>query len=277
MTIPSCSFCCCGFPTGSFVSLFIWNCWNCDATKTELHLRRSDDVQRVESGDDVRVLVIEDEPGVASFLKKGLGEASYAVDLADNGVDGLHKAVTETYDVIVLDLMLPGLDGFSVLREVRSREVHTPVICLTARDAIDDRIKGLDLGADDYLAKPFSFSELLARIRALLRRGQELHANPITVGDLAVDVVARSVHRSGRRIDLSPTEYSLIEYLSRNVGQVLSRTMILEHVWDMNHDPMTNVIDVHVNRLRKKVDSGFDPPLIHTVRGAGYVLRNDAT
>jgi len=225
----------------------------------------------------MRVLVIEDEPGVAGFLEKGLREASYAVDLADNGVDGAHKAVTETYDAIVLDLMLPGMDGFSVLREVRSREVRTPVICLTARDAVDDRIKGLDLGADDYLAKPFSFSELLARIRALLRRGHDLHSNPITVADLKVDVVARSVHRGDRRIDLSPTEYALLEYLARNAGQVLPRTMILEHVWDMNHDPMTNVIDVHINRLRKKVDNGFDPPLIHTIRGAGYVLRHDKT
>ncbi len=223
----------------------------------------------------MRVLVIEDEPGVASFLKKGLREASYAVDLTDNGIDGLHMAVTETYDAIVLDLMLPGVDGFTILRDVRSRDIRTPVICLTARDAVDDRIKGLDLGADDYLSKPFSFSELLARLRALLRRGQELHANPITVTDLQVDVVARSVHRGDIRIDLSPTEYALLEYLARSAGQVLSRTMILEHVWDMNHDPMTNVVDVHINRLRKKVDNGFDPQLIHTIRGAGYVLRHD--
>ncbi len=225
----------------------------------------------------MRVLVIEDESGVAGFLKKGLREASYAVDLADNGTDGLHKALTETYDAIVLDLMLPGVDGFSILREVRSRDIRTPVICLTARDNVDDRIKGLDLGADDYLAKPFSFSELLARLRALLRRGQELHSNPIAVADLSVDVAARCVRRGDRRIDLSPTEYALLEYLARSAGQVLSRTMILEHVWDMNHDPMTNVIDVHINRLRKKVDSGFDPPLIHTIRGAGYVLRHDTT
>jgi len=223
----------------------------------------------------MRVLVIEDEPGVAGFLKKGLREASYAVDLVDNGSDGLRKAVSVTYDAIVLDLMLPGMDGFSILREIRSRDIRTPVICLTARDAVDDRIKGLDLGADDYLAKPFSFSELLARIRALLRRGRDLHPNPIVVADLKVDVMARSVHRGDRRIDLSPTEYVLLEYLARNAGQVLPRTMILEHVWDMNHDPMTNVIDVHINRLRKKVDNDFDPPLIHTIRGAGYVLRHD--
>jgi len=223
----------------------------------------------------MRVLIIEDEHSAAGFLKKGFHEASYAVDLANDGIDGLHKAVTETYDAIVLDLMLPGMDGFTILREVRSRDIRTPVICLTARDAVDDRIKGLDLGADDYLAKPFSFSELLARIRALLRRGHDLQPNPIVVANLRVDVVARSVHRGDRRIDLSPTEYALLEYLARSVGQVLSRTMILEHVWDMNHDPMTNVIDVHINRLRKKVDHSFDCPLIHTIRGVGYVLRCD--
>lgn len=221
----------------------------------------------------MRVLVIEDEPGVAGFLKKGLREASYAVDLADNGVEGLHLARTEQYDIIVLDLMLPGLDGFEILRSLREHSVRVPVICLTARDAVDDRIRGLDLGADDYLAKPFSFSELLARLRALLRRGQNLGTNPIVVADLTVDVAARRVHRSGRRIDLSPNEYALLEYLSRNAGQVLSRTMILEHVWDMNQDPMTNVVDVHINRLRKKVDQGFEFPLIHTIRGVGYVLR----
>jgi len=221
----------------------------------------------------MRVLVIEDDHGVSDFLKKGLREASYAVDLADNGVDGLHKASTETYDAIVLDLMLPGVDGFSILREVRSRDVRTPVICLTARDSVDDRIKGLDLGADDYLAKPFSFSELLARIRALMRRGFNLQPNPIVVADLQVDVLARSVHRGNRRVDLSPNEYALLEYLARSKGQVLSRTMILEHVWDMNQDPMTNVIDVHINRLRKKIDAGFETQLIHTIRGVGYVLR----
>ncbi|MFH1416731.1 MAG: response regulator, partial [Planctomycetota bacterium] len=204
----------------------------------------------------MRVLVIEDEPGVASFLKKGLSEASYAVDLADNGIDGSHLACTGHYDVIVLDLMLPGKDGFEILRDLREHAIPTAVICLTARDAVDDRVKGLDLGADDYLAKPFSFSELLARMRALLRRGQAVSANPLVVSDLKVDVLARSVHRGSKRIDLSPTEYTLLDYLARNTGQVLSRTMILEHVWDMNQDPMTNVVDVHINRLRKKVDRG---------------------
>ena len=225
----------------------------------------------------MRVLVVEDEPGVAAFLKKGLREASYAVDVADNGVDGAHLAATEGYDLIVLDLMLPGKDGFTILRELRSLDCRTPVICLTARDSVDDRVKGLDLGADDYLAKPFSFTELLARIRALLRRGQDLLSNPIVMCDLTVDVLARTVRRGERRIDLSPNEYALLEYLARHAGHVLSRTMILEHVWDMNQDPMTNVIDVHINRLRKKVDHGFHPPLIHTIRGVGYVLRHDET
>ncbi len=223
----------------------------------------------------MRILVIEDEPGVAGFVKKGLREASYAVDLSDNGTDGLRLACSSEYDAIVLDLMLPGKDGFTVLHELRSGGVRTPVICLTARDAVDDRVKGLDLGADDYLTKPFSFAELHARIRALLRRGQVVTANPIVVADLTVDVLARNVHRGQRRIDLSPNEYALLEYLARNAGQVLSRTMILEHVWDMNQDPMTNVVDVHINRLRKKVDTGFHPPLIHTIRGVGYVLRHD--
>ncbi len=221
----------------------------------------------------MRALIIEDDPSVAAFLKKGLREAAYAVDVADNGIDGAHLACTESYDFIVLDLMLPGKDGFTVLRELRGRSIFTPVICLTARDAVDDRIRGLDLGADDYISKPFSFSELLARIRALLRRGQAVNPNPIVVADLTVDVITRSVTRAGRRIDLSPNEYALLEYMSRNVGQVLSRTMILEHVWDMNQDPLTNVVDVHINRLRKKIDQGFDAPLIHTIRGVGYVLR----
>jgi two-component system OmpR family response regulator len=177
--------------------------------------------------------------------------------------------------VIVLDLMLPGKDGFTLLRELRLQEIRTPVICLTARDTVDDRVRGLDLGADDYLTKPFSFSELLARIRALLRRGQQLTANPIVVADLQVDIVVHSVRRAGRRIDLSPREYALLEYLVRNAGEVLSRTMILERVWGISVDPMTNVVDVHINRLRRKVDQGFDPPLIHTIRGVGYVLRHD--
>lgn len=199
------------------------------------------------------------------------------MDVAENGPDGCELACSTAYDVILLDLMLPGMDGFAVLQKLRARDVRTPVICLTARDAVDDRVKGLDLGADDYLPEPFSFSELLARIRALLRRGESLGTNPIIVGDLSVDVVARSVHRAGKRIDLSPHEYALLEYLVRNAGHVLARTMILEHVWEMNQDPITNVVDVQINRLRKKVDKGFGCPLIHTIRGVGYVLREAET
>ncbi len=222
----------------------------------------------------MRVLIIEDDPGVAAFLKKGMQEASYVVEWCDNGAEGLRVAGAGGHDVIVLDLMLPGEDGFAVLRQIRKQGLRTPIIILTARDAIEDRVKGLDLGADDYVLKPFSFSELMARVRALLRRGQELSTNPIIVADLQVDIVGHTVRRAGRRIDLSPTEYALLEYLVRHAGHVLSRTMILEHVWDMNQDPMTNVVDVHINRLRKKVDLGFDAPLIHTIRGVGYVLRH---
>jgi len=225
----------------------------------------------------MRVLLIEDEPGVASFISRGLREASCDVDLADNGIDGARLALTADYDVIVLDLMLPGKDGFAVLRDLRSHDIRSHVICLTARDAVEDRVRGLDLGADDYLAKPFSFAELLARIRAVVRRGPDLRNNPIVVGDLKVDVLARSVRRADRRIDLSPTEYTLIEYMCRNTGHVLSRSMLLEHVWDMKQDPMTNVVDVHIRRLRGKVDRNFDAPLIHTIRGVGYVLRPEKT
>ena len=221
----------------------------------------------------MRVLVIEDDPGVASFIQRGLREAAFAVDLATDGEEGLHLATTEPYDVVVLDLMLPKRDGFSVLRAVRKRGLTIPIICLTARDAIDDRVRGLDLGADDYLVKPFSFAEFLARIRALLRRGSTLADNPIVVADLTVDVVARTVYRGGKRVELSAREFALLEYLARHSGRALSRTMILEKVWDMNYDPLTNVVDVHINRLRKKIDNNFDKPLIQTVRGVGYVLR----
>lgn len=221
----------------------------------------------------MRALVIEDDAGVAAFLSRGLREAGFAVDLASNGTQGLGLSSDERHDVIVLDLMLPGLNGFEVLRNLRERSVTTPVICLTARDAVDDRVRGLDLGADDYMVKPFSFAELLARIRALLRRGTSLAHNPIVVGDLSVDVSTRCVLRGKKRIELSAREFSLLEYLARHAGEVLSRSMILERVWGMNHDPQTNVVDVHINRLRRKLNQGFDQLLIHTIRGAGYVLR----
>jgi two-component system copper resistance phosphate regulon response regulator CusR len=223
----------------------------------------------------VRALVVEDDRRVGRFIEKGLREASYVVDLVENGDAGLRAAMSGAHDVIVLDLMLPGRDGFSVLRTLREKGIATPVICLTARDGVDDRIRGLDLGADDYLAKPFSFAELMARIRALLRRGPALANNTVVVGDLVIDLAGRRVERGGRRIDLSAREFALLECLGRGVGQVQSRTMLLERVWDMNQDPMTNVVDVHINRLRRKVDHGFSQPLIHTIRGVGYVLREE--
>jgi DNA-binding response OmpR family regulator len=210
---------------------------------------------------------------MAGFLHKGLREAAYAVDVADDGHEGLRLACNHPYDAVVLDLLLPGLSGFALLRELRARDIRTPVICVTARDSVDDRVRGLDLGADDYLVKPFNFAELLARLRALLRRGQTVGTNPIIVADLSVDVVARTAHRAGQRLDLSPTEFALLEFLARHSGELLPRTMILEHVWDLKQDPLTNVLEVHVNRLRKKVDHRFSVPLIHTIRGIGYVLR----
>jgi two-component system copper resistance phosphate regulon response regulator CusR len=221
----------------------------------------------------MRALVVEDDPRISRFIEKGLRESSYVVELADNGDTGLRLALGGGHDVIILDLLLPGRDGFSVLRGVREAGVSTPVICLTARDTVEDRVRGLDLGADDYLAKPFSFAELMARLRALLRRGAALASNTVVVGDLAIDLVARRVERGGRRVDLSTREFALLECLGRGAGQVQSRTMLLERVWDMNQDPMTNVVDVHINRLRRKIDHGFPHPLIHTIRGVGYVLR----
>ena len=221
----------------------------------------------------MRALLIEDDQGIRKSVSSGLRESGFLVDVAADGAEGMTLAIAEPYDVLILDLMLPGCDGFSILKDLRGRGQKTPVICLTARDAVDDRIRGLDLGADDYMAKPFSFAELLARIRALMRRGTALTNNPIVVGDLSIDVLLRQVHRKDQRLDLSAREFALLEYLARNAGQVLSRSMILERVWNMTHDPLTNVVDVHINRLRKKVDHGFARPLIHTIRGVGYVIR----
>ncbi len=222
----------------------------------------------------MRALIIEDDTGVARFIDRGLRENGFAAEVAADGEAGLQSALADDFDVIVLDLMLPVRDGFSVLRELRRRGHKTPVICLTARDTVDDRVTGLDLGADDYLVKPFSFAELLARIRALLRRGAMLTDNPIQIADLSIDIVTRQVNRAGRRIDLSAREFSLLEYMARHAGQVVSRTMLLEKVWDVNRDPQTNVVDVHINRLRKKIDHGFDTSLIQTMRGVGYVIRD---
>lgn len=221
----------------------------------------------------MRILLIEDEPGVSTFIAQGLRESSFVVQTVGDGREGLRLALQAAHDLVILDLMLPGLDGLSVLRKLREAHIQTPVICLTARDSVEDRVQGLNLGSDDYLAKPFSFSELMARINALLRRGPKLLDNPVVVGDLSVNLLTRAVQRGDRRIELSPREFALLEYMARHNGEILTRTMLLEHVWDMNQDPMTNVVDVHVNRLRKKIDQGFTHPLLHTIRGVGYVLR----
>ncbi|MDF1552783.1 MAG: response regulator transcription factor [Deferrisomatales bacterium] len=223
----------------------------------------------------MRILVIEDEDKVASFIKRGLEEERYAVDVAPDGDEGMALADLAPYDLIVLDLMLPGMDGFQILKRLRDDGVATPVIILTARNAVDDKIRGLDLGADDYLTKPFAFAELLARVRALLRRGQTQASPILKIADLTLDPAARRVTRAEQRIELTAKEYALLEYLMRHHGRVLTRTMISEHVWDQTFDSYTNVIDVYVNYLRKKVDQGFEPKLIHTVRGVGYTLREE--
>jgi heavy metal response regulator len=223
----------------------------------------------------MRILVVEDEEKVASFIRKGLVEEHYAADVAPDGEEGLAMAQINPYDLIILDLMLPKLDGFRVLQRMRADGVETPVLVLTARDGVSDRVRGLDLGADDYLTKPFAFAELLARVRALLRRGKPQRTPTLKMADLVLDPASRRVTRSGKAIDLTAKEYALLEYLLRHQGQVLTRTMISEHVWDQSFDSYTNVIDVYVNYLRKKIDQGFEPKLIHTIRGVGYVLREE--
>src|SRR5246127_5765657 len=219
----------------------------------------------------MRLLVIEDEPKTVAYLKKGLEESGFVVDTARSGADGLHLALTDDYDLLVLDVMLPGLDGWSVVAKLRERK-STPVLFLSARDELDDRVHGLELGGDDYLVKPFAFVELLARIRTLLRRGPVREAEHIVIGDLEIDVVKRRVNRAGTRIDLTPREFALLHLLARRRGEVLSRTQIASHVWDMNFDSDTNVVDVAVRRLRAKMDDDFPRKLIHTIRGVGYVF-----
>jgi two-component system, OmpR family, copper resistance phosphate regulon response regulator CusR len=220
----------------------------------------------------MRILIVEDEPKIAAFLRKGLGENGFVVDVAGEGEDGLHLARTGTYDLVVLDVMLPGRDGWSVLTALRQEGRQTPVLYLTARDAVSDRVKGLELGADDYLVKPFAFSELLARIRSILRRGPARQPDTIRVADLEVDPIRFRASRGGQRLDLTPKEFALLTLLTRRAGDVLSRTHIAEQVWDMNFDSDTNVVDVHIRHLRAKLDDPFERKLIHTVRGVGYVL-----
>jgi two-component system copper resistance phosphate regulon response regulator CusR len=224
----------------------------------------------------VRLLVVEDDPKLARVIARGLREVSYAVDVTGDGADALVQASVNSYDAIVLDVMLPGTDGLSVCRELRSRGIRTPILMLTARDAIADRIAGLDTGADDYLTKPFDFGELLARLRALLRRPEALQPVQMRIADLEIDALARAVTRAGVAIALTSKEYALLELLARHAGQVVSRADIVAHVWDDNHDPFTNAVEVYVNRLRGKIDREPWTPLIHTKRGAGYILTDSA-
>lgn len=222
----------------------------------------------------MRVLVAEDDQKIASFVMKGLKEAGFAVDHAVDGEDGLFLALTEPYDAAIIDIMLPKLDGLSLITELRGKKVNTPVIILSAKRSVDDRVKGLQTGSDDYLTKPFAFSELLARVQALIRRASgATEPTHLTVGDISVNLLTREMFRANEKIDLQPREFALLEYLMRHAGRVVSKTMIMEHVWNYNFDPQTNVVDVLVCRLRDKIDRNFDQKVIHTIRGMGYVLK----
>ncbi len=223
----------------------------------------------------MRLLVVEDEKKVSSFIKKGLEEEGYAVDVALDGKTGLEMAMDRVHDLIILDIHLPGMDGLSVLHELRKGKVPTPVLLLTVRANIEDKVLGLDAGADDYLTKPFAFEELVARIRALLRRQMEAKRTVLKISDLMLDPAARTVFRGERKIELTAKEYALLDYFIRNPGRILTRTMIAEHVWDYDFDSESNIIDVYVNYLRRKIDSESEQKLIHTVRGVGYVLKEE--
>ncbi|MBX3646364.1 MAG: heavy metal response regulator transcription factor [Rhodocyclaceae bacterium] len=224
----------------------------------------------------MRILVMEDEPKTGTYLKQGLTEAGFVVDLVANGLDGLHLALSEAFDLAVLDVMVPGVDGWQVLEGIRRAGKDMPVLFLTARDQVEDRVKGLELGADDYLVKPFAFVEFLARVKTLLRRGtKSKESELLRVADLELDLVRRRVNRSGKRIDLTAKEFALLELLFRRQGEVLPRSLIASQIWDMNFDSDTNVIEVAVRRLRAKVDDNFEPKLIRTVRGMGYVLETE--
>jgi heavy metal response regulator len=220
----------------------------------------------------MKVLFVEDDKSIAHFVKKGLEENYLAVDTAYDGEEGLYLALNERYDLFILDIMLPKIDGIEILKSIREKNIDTPVIFLTAKDAEMDIVKGLNLGADDYMVKPFSINELLARVRAILRRDKAKWVSQLKIADLVMDLKTHKVFRGGKRIDLTPKEYALLEYLMRNEGQIMTRTMISESIWDYHFDTLTNVIDVHVYHLRNKIDKGFNPQLLHTIKGVGYVL-----
>jgi two-component system OmpR family response regulator len=225
----------------------------------------------------MRVLLVEDDKKIAAFVLKGLRAEGFAVDHAADGQEGLHLALSEPYDVAIVDIMLPKMDGLRLIESLRREKINTPVMILSARGAVNDRVKGLQTGGDDYLTKPFAFSELLARVQALIRRSTgATEPTQLAYGDLRMDLITREVSRAGTKIELQPLEFSLLEYLLRNAERVVSKTMIMEHVWDYYFDPQTNVVESRIYKLREKVDRGYDPKLIHTVRGVGYVLRQTA-
>lgn len=225
----------------------------------------------------MRILVVEDEKKVASFIRRGLEAERYQVDVATDGENGLSRIFDEEYDLVILDVMLPKRDGLAVLEEVRKQQQQVPILMVTARDAVMDKVTGLDRGADDYLTKPFAFEELVARVRALLRRGTPAQSPVLTVGDLRLDPVSREVSRAGQRIEMTGKEFALLEFFMRQPGRVLSRALIAQHVWGVDFDTFTNVIDVYVNYVRKKMDAEFEPKLLQTVRGVGYVLKEPDT
>jgi two-component system OmpR family response regulator len=223
---------------------------------------------------DMRILVIEDDADTAAYMVKGLKESGYVVDHAADGRDGMFHAMSGNYDALIVDRMLPNVDGLSIIQSIRTAGIKTPALILSALGAVDDRVKGLKAGGDDYLTKPFAFAELLARVQALVRRATRApEPTTLTVDDVVLDLLSRKVTRAGKALDLRPREFTLLEFLMRHAGHVVSKTMILSHVWDYHFDPQTNVIDVHISRLRQKIDKGFPKPLLHTVRGAGYSLR----
>lgn len=225
----------------------------------------------------MHVLLVEDDVKIATFVTKGLKESGYVVDHFINGNEGLAAAKQESYDAGVIDIMLPGIDGLSIIDELRSSNINLPVLILSAKRSVDDRVRGFDTGGDDYLTKPFAFSELLARLQALIRRANHIvEPNHITVHDLSIDIRTRKVKRGETKIVLQPREFSLLEYLMRNADRIVSKSMIMEHVWDYNFDPHTNVVEARVCRLREKIDKDFETPLIHTIRGVGYVLKHDS-